>query len=689
MAKETAGATGRGRRSLALTVGAMLAWGAIAIPIDGPVAAASAGEGPACPDTFPQGQFGDVGPDNVHRRAVDCSASWRVVDGVRLGEYGPAATLTRGQAASVVVRLIIVAGGALPPSPVDAFADDGGSVHEGAIDQLAAAGVIDGTAPGVYQPGAPVTRDQLATILQGALDNRGAAAASSAEDLFTDDDGSVHEASINALVTAGVLSGRSPGVFEPRGPARRDQVATAMVGVLDRLVAQGLAEPPDDPRRMLRGGHILDWWGAVHAFGGAPAMTSSLYTPGVDSARGLAMRADGQGGYVVDAAGAVHEVGDAPAVDGAARWPGHDVARGIAPHPGGGGYVLDWWGAVHAFGGAPAMTSSLYTPGVDSARGLAMRADGQGGYVVEAAGAVHEVGDAPAVDGTARWPGHDVARGIAPHPGGGGYVLDSWGAVHAFGGAPAMTTSLYMPGVDSARGLFMLADGSGGYTVDAEGAFHPVGNPPPIDSAPRWPGQDVARGVAGPGGGSGARNGQGPTKQAWVPFATVGGVTLRHPASLVERIGFHQANHDGARQLDPSPTAVKPFTMASRGRGTALRSAADVVVDPAEVIRAPVSGRVTRAGNYTLYCRYTDGFAVIEPDDRPGYEVKLLHINGVRVRRGDRVTAGETVVASRATVLPLLSQVDDVASADPPWPHVHIEVIDLAIPDRPSPGGGC
>lgn len=219
----------------------MLAWGAIVIPIDGPVAAASAGVSPACPDGFPQGQFGDIRPDNVHRRAVDCSASWRVVDGVRLGEYGPAATLTRGQAASMVVRLIIVAGGALPPSPGDAFADDAGSVHEGAIDQLAAAGVIDGTAPGVYQPGAPVTRDQLTTILQGALDNRGAAAASSAEDLFTDDDGSVHEASINALVTAGVLSGRAPGVFEPRGPARRDQVATAMVGVLDRLVAQGLA----------------------------------------------------------------------------------------------------------------------------------------------------------------------------------------------------------------------------------------------------------------------------------------------------------------------------------------------------------------------------------------------------------------------------------------------------------------
>lgn len=33
------------------------------------------------------------------------------------------------------------------------------------------------------------------------------------------------------------------------------------------------------------------------------------------------------------------------------------------------------------------------------------------------------------------------------------------------------------------------------------------------------------------------------------------------------------------------------------------------------------------------------------------------------------------------------SQVDDVI-AQPSWPHVHIEVIDPAIPDRPSPGQG-
>lgn len=173
----------------------------------------------------------------------------------------------------------------------------------------------------------------------------------------------------------------------------------------------------------------------------------------------------------------------------------------------------------------------------------------------------------------------------------------------------------------------------------------------------------------------------------WSPFATVGGLTLLHPASRVERIGFHESNHDGARQLEVHPAAIYPVTLPSRGRGTGSRSAADVVVDPEVEIRVPVSGTVIRSGTYRLYCEYSDDFAVIDPEGHPG-EVKALHIEGVRVEPGDRVKAGVTVLARRARQLPMRSQVDDY-TAEPSWPHVHIEVIDPSIPDRPSSGGGC
>jgi len=178
------------------------------------------------------------------------------------------------------------------------------------------------------------------------------------------------------------------------------------------------------------------------------------------------------------------------------------------------------------------------------------------------------------------------------------------------------------------------------------------------------------------------------TQEAWTAFATVGGVTLTHPSSRVERVAFHQSNHDGARQMTVLPSAVAPVTLEDRERDTGARGAADIVVDPNTEIRSPVTGKVKRAGRYVLYCDHSDDYLVIEPEAHRGWEVKILHIDGVMVRAGNRVVAGQTVIAPRATQLPFESQVDEVRTADPAWPHVHIEVVDPSIPDRPT-GPGC
>lgn len=174
------------------------------------------------------------------------------------------------------------------------------------------------------------------------------------------------------------------------------------------------------------------------------------------------------------------------------------------------------------------------------------------------------------------------------------------------------------------------------------------------------------------------------------PFAVVEQLVLFHPAAEVEVVGFHEAGHDGARQMDPTPEAARPVELESRERGTGSRTAADIVVPPDTEIRSPVTGTVKRAGSYVLYCEHRDDYAVIDPDGRPGWEVKLLHIDGVQVEAGQRVEAGVTVVAPRPTRLPFGSQVDD-HTGTPAWPHVHVEVVDPSIPDRPDPGGddGC
>jgi biotin carboxyl carrier protein len=177
-------------------------------------------------------------------------------------------------------------------------------------------------------------------------------------------------------------------------------------------------------------------------------------------------------------------------------------------------------------------------------------------------------------------------------------------------------------------------------------------------------------------------------EQPYLPMTVVGPVTLTHPSAFVERIGFHESSHDGAQQQEPLPTAVAPTVLETRDRGTGSQSAADVVVEPSSEIRSPVTGTVIRGGTYTLYCDHTDEYLVIEPDARPGWEVKVLHVVGLTVGVGDRVEAGATTIAAHAHQLPFASQVDDLRAADPAWPHVHVEVVDPTVPDRPT-GPGC
>ena len=177
-------------------------------------------------------------------------------------------------------------------------------------------------------------------------------------------------------------------------------------------------------------------------------------------------------------------------------------------------------------------------------------------------------------------------------------------------------------------------------------------------------------------------------EQDWVPFGVAVDVTLHYPSRRVERIGFHQSNNEGSRRIEPLDTGIPATTMDSRDRLSDPNSSADVVVDPESDIRAPVSGTVVSSGSYRLYCDLYDYFLNIEPDDHPGWLVRVLHITGLSVGDGDRVEAGETVIAPGARQLPLVSQVDELRTVDPAWPHVHIEVSDPSIPNVPNGGSG-
>ncbi len=170
-------------------------------------------------------------------------------------------------------------------------------------------------------------------------------------------------------------------------------------------------------------------------------------------------------------------------------------------------------------------------------------------------------------------------------------------------------------------------------------------------------------------------------------FATVIGLELVEPSAATEFVGYHQSNHEGAQQMEPNPAGPPWATMDDRGRRSGSRSAADIVADEHVEVMAPITGRVLRAGSYELYCGIYDHFIAIEPDGRPGIEVKMLHFRGLRVGPGDHVEAGQTVIGDGPRRLPFESQVDEYSTSGY-GPHVHVEVVDTSIPNVPNGGSG-
>ncbi len=128
-----------------------------------------------------------------------------------------------------------------PSKYVGRFFDDDGSVFEPAIEALAAAGVTSGCADARFCPDDAVTRGQMAAFLARAMD-----LTETSGNTFSDDDGSVFEDAIEALVGAGVTSGCAEASFCPDDPVSRGQMAAFLVRALDLPRAGGDRFSDDD-----------------------------------------------------------------------------------------------------------------------------------------------------------------------------------------------------------------------------------------------------------------------------------------------------------------------------------------------------------------------------------------------------------------------------------------------------------
>jgi hypothetical protein len=200
---------------------------------------------------------------NIHEGSIEAIAAAGITHGCNPptnSRFCPDEVVSRGQMAAFISRAL-----SLPSAP-DRFVDDEGHLFESDIDRLAEAGITLGCNPPAndrFCPDQDMTRGAMAAMLSRAFDLE-----SDGDNHFIDDDGSLFEADIDSLASAGVTKGCNPPTndrFCPDDKVTRDQMAS----FLARALGLTAMTPPPRVKPLVVVTPREDW-------GARPAETSRL-----------------------------------------------------------------------------------------------------------------------------------------------------------------------------------------------------------------------------------------------------------------------------------------------------------------------------------------------------------------------------------------------------------------------------
>jgi hypothetical protein len=147
--------------------------------------------------------------DDIEGTTFEGDIEWLAEHGIAIACDSEGLSYCPGEDATRAAMATMIARALdLPEATEDYFVDDDGSPHEANINALAAAGITLGChTPASYCPDDSLTRAQMASFFVRALD-----LAIPDADYFVDDGNSVHEENINALAQAEITLGCNPPI---------------------------------------------------------------------------------------------------------------------------------------------------------------------------------------------------------------------------------------------------------------------------------------------------------------------------------------------------------------------------------------------------------------------------------------------------------------------------------------------
>ena len=183
--------------------------------------------------------FDDVIKGAWYAEGADFCALTGLMNGVGGGQFDPQTEMTR----AMLVRVLYNLSGT--PAPSYGFADvPEGTWYTDAVNWAAANGIVNGVGQNRFDPNAPVTREQMVTILQRYAEKFCEAKGSeTALAGFTDAEqtSGYARAAMRWAVEAGIINGVTKTELSPQSTATRAQCATILMRFV-RLLAQTNSE---------------------------------------------------------------------------------------------------------------------------------------------------------------------------------------------------------------------------------------------------------------------------------------------------------------------------------------------------------------------------------------------------------------------------------------------------------------
>ena len=171
--------------------------------------------------------FSDVAAGSTFAADIAYVSQKGLMSGVGNGNFNPQAPITRGQLVTILYRLE-----GQPAVSGLGFSDvAAGSYCEKAVKWAAVTGITTGGNDGLFRPGDPITREQMATFLYRYNQHKGFFTISFADLSTFPDAGSIASYAKDAMSWANgssLINGTSDGRLNPSGGATRGQAAAIL-----------------------------------------------------------------------------------------------------------------------------------------------------------------------------------------------------------------------------------------------------------------------------------------------------------------------------------------------------------------------------------------------------------------------------------------------------------------------------